>query len=117
MIDQMLLLKNHQKNIKMNRQLINQELERFGIPEDVYVGNFLNLFSLMSLEEAKKVGSVTINFGRSHIAMENQPDLEEGVIMIPEVHTDILRITEQGEFLERMKELAFGEFYSRFRYR
>ncbi|MBW2978163.1 hypothetical protein KY331_04925 [Candidatus Woesearchaeota archaeon] len=96
----------------MDRQLINQELAKFGIQEDDYIGCFLDLFSQMPPEEAKTVRSVQINLDRSY-PVENQPNLEGGII-VPEIHTDVLKITEQGEFLERMKKLVLGESYSRY---
>lgn len=101
----------------MNRQLINEELARFSITENEYISLFVDVLREMPIEDAKKVGSFEISFPRGYIVMENQPDLEEGVILRPEIHTDILKITEQDEFLEKMKELAFGKFYSRSRYR
>jgi hypothetical protein len=101
----------------MNRQLINQELARFGITEDQYVTYFVSLLRQKPFDEVLNQNKIIFHLDREAIIALEHVDRAKGTVEYePMEIRDILRITESGEFLERMKERAFGKFYARMKY-
>ena len=100
----------------MNRDMVNRELERFGVTEEIYTALLVDRLRKKPFDEAIRGDSITAKFIKSYIIAESYIDPVKGLIHEePEEHKEILVIEEQGEFLEKIKELVFGKIYMRFR--
>jgi hypothetical protein len=102
----------------MDRDLINQELARFGVSEERYISLFVSLLQKIPFSQASTERSMTFYMDREDIFTLEHPDRDKGTVEYEHLeYRDALRITESGEFLERMKKLAFGEkTYPRLKY-
>ena len=97
----------------MDRTLINQELEKFGLMPEEYISFLAHMLENEPPQDIAKADFLTVRFNRDRIE-ENIDSGKEAVSQDPEAHSYYLEITEKGDFLEMIKEKVLGISYARF---
>ena len=94
----------------MERDEVNKKLNLLGLSESQYESIFVHqLKNHEPVEDAQNAVSFGVEIARKpYLSGESYWGPDGYVEEEPKMHVDFVRITETGDFLEKMKRLAFG---------
>ena len=92
-----------------DRELVDRELRNFGISPKLYEAMLVASFKKIPYEKAKEMDTAGMTLKKRIREAADSYIGPEGIVHEePSEHTYILSITETGEFLDRIKSLAYG---------
>jgi len=100
-----------------NRKLINNVLEKYGIPREVYESILVQILRNQVVpEDAAKKDSMRFYLGKEFAYLIESKNLSNGTVEYDASDSLFgLIITESGEFLEKIKRRAYGTCHLRYK--